>query len=86
MDKVKKERQSVQGKVVSNKMNKTAVILVEAKKTHPRFKKITTISTKLKIHDEKNECQEGDEVQAMECRPLSREKRHELVKIVKRAK
>lgn len=86
MEEVKKEKQAIQGKVVSNKMDKTAIILVESRKTHPKFKKIYTYSSRLKIHDEKNECNEGDVVQAVECHPLSREKRHKLVKIVTRAK
>ena len=86
MEEAKKKIKVIQGKVVSDKMDKTAVILVESRKTHPKFKKILTISSKMKIHDEQNECKEGDLVQASECRPLSRDKRHKLLKVISRAK
>ncbi|EMJ95533.1 30S ribosomal protein S17 [Leptospira alstonii] len=75
-----------EGKVVSNSMDKTVVILVETRKTHPRFKKIVRKSVRLKVHDEKNECAVGDKILAIETRPLSREKRHRLYKIVEKAK
>ncbi|EMY78387.1 30S ribosomal protein S17 [Leptospira weilii serovar Ranarum str. ICFT] len=75
-----------EGKVVSNSMDKTVVILVEIRKTHPRFKKIVRKSVRLKVHDEKNECVVGDKILAIETRPLSREKRHRLYKIVEKAK
>ncbi|EKR63580.1 ribosomal protein S17 [Leptospira weilii str. 2006001853] len=67
-------------------MNKTVVILVETKKTHPKFKKIVRRSVKIKVHDEKNECTIGDKILAIETRPLSREKRHRLYRIVEKAK
>ena len=86
MEEVNKKIKIVQGKVVSDKMDKTAVILVESRKTHPKFKKIMTVSSKMKVHDDKNECKEGDIIQAEECRPLSRDKRHKLLKIISRAK
>ncbi|AOP35167.1 MULTISPECIES: 30S ribosomal protein S17 [Leptospira] len=75
-----------EGKVVSNSMDKTVVIVVETRKTHPRFKKIVRKTVKLKVHDEKNECTIGDKILAIETRPLSREKRHRLYKIVEKAK
>lgn len=75
-----------EGKVVSNSMDKTVVIVVETRKTHPRFKKIVRKTVKLKVHDEKNECTVGDKILAIETRPLSREKRHRLYKIVEKAK
>ncbi|EJZ40762.1 ribosomal protein S17 [Leptospira licerasiae str. MMD4847] len=61
-------------------------MLVEARKTHPKFKKIVRRTVKMKVHDEKNECQVGDRILAIETRPLSREKRHRLFKIVEKAK
>ncbi|AYV55377.1 MULTISPECIES: 30S ribosomal protein S17 [Leptospira] len=75
-----------EGRVVSNSMDKTVVIVVETRKTHPRFKKIVRKTVKLKVHDEKNECTIGDKILAIETRPLSREKRHRLYKIVEKAK
>ncbi|MDV6235918.1 30S ribosomal protein S17 [Leptospira gomenensis] len=75
-----------EGRVVSDSMDKTVVILVETRKTHPRFKKIVRKSVRLKVHDEKNECAVGDKILAIETRPLSREKRHRLYKIVEKAK
>ncbi|EKO60906.1 30S ribosomal protein S17 [Leptospira kirschneri str. H2] len=71
---------------MSNSMNKTVVILVETRKTHPKFKKIVRRSVRLKVHDEKNECVVGDKILAIETRPLSKEKRHRLYKIVEKAK
>ncbi|TGK22292.1 30S ribosomal protein S17 [Leptospira fluminis] len=75
-----------EGKVVSTAMDKTLVMIVETRKTHPRFKKIVRRTVKMKVHDEKNECQVGDRILAIETRPLSREKRHRLFKIVEKAK
>lgn len=76
----------VQGRVVSDKMDKTRVILIETLKIHPLLKKAVRKSQKLKIHDEKNESREGDLVSAIETRPLSADKRHRLFKIVERAR
>ena len=83
-----KERKirTLTGKVVSDKMDKTRVILIETQKRHPLFKKSIRRSTRVKIHDEKNESREGDIVMAVETRPLSKEKHHRLIKIVEKAK
>lgn len=81
-----KAKRTIQGKVVSDKMDKTIVILVESMQNHPRFKKITRRSRRIKVHDEKNECKVGDKVSAIETRPLSKEKRHKLFKILEKAK
>jgi len=86
MEKPTTKKKTIQGKVVSDKMDKTIVILVESRRNHPKFKKITRHSKRVKVHDEKNECKEGDTVIAQETRPLSKEKRHTLLKIVERAK
>lgn len=75
----------IQGRVVSDKLNKTRVILVESIIAHPLFKKMVRQSIKIKVHDEKNEAKEGDLVQAIETRPLSRHKRHRLFKVLERA-
>lgn len=74
------------GKVVSNKMNKTIVVLIERKIMHPIYKKVYTRTTKVMAHDENNECNIGDIVKIMETRPLSRHKRWRLVEIIERAK
>jgi len=74
------------GKVVSDKMDKTVVVAIETNVKHPLYKKIMKRTMKLKAHDEKNECQVGDKVQVMETRPLSREKRWRVVRIIEKAK
>jgi len=81
-----KKRKTVQGKVVSTKMAKTVVMEIEFRQNHPMFKKITRKTSRLKVHDEQNECKEGDVIVALETRPLSKQKRHKLLKIVERAK
>jgi len=75
---------TLQGKVVSNKMDKTVVVLLERQVKHPLYKKYIRRSTKLHVHDENNECEIGDEVAVRECRPLSKTKSWQLVNIVKR--
>ncbi len=77
---------SLEGRVVSNKMNKTITVLVERRVRHPLYGKIVTRRTKLHAHDEANECKEGDLVQIEECRPLSRSKSWRLVKVLERAR
>ncbi len=74
------------GVVVSNKMDKSIVILVERKVKHPKYGKFVKKSTKFMAHDEKNECNIGDTVRIMETRPLSKSKCWRLVEIVERAK
>ena len=76
----------ITGKVVSDKMDKTRVILIETMKQHPLFKKAIKRSTRIKIHDERNECKLGDVVTAIETRPLSKDKRHRLFKVLEAAK
>ena len=77
---------SLEGRVVSNKMNKTITVLIERRVRHPLYGKIVTRRTKLHAHDETNECKEGDLVQIEECRPLSRSKSWRLVKVLERAR
>jgi small subunit ribosomal protein S17 len=76
---------TITGRVVSNKMDKSATILVERKVPHPLYGKYIRRSTKLHIHDENNECQEGDLVSIQECRPMSKTKFWTLVKVMERA-
>jgi len=74
------------GTVVSDKMDKTCVIMIEDRVAHPLYKKTVKRSIKLKAHDENNECGIGDRVRVMETRPLSRDKRWRLVEIIEKAK
>ena len=74
------------GVVVSNKMQKTIVVLVERKTKHPIYGKVVKKSTKFKAHDEENTCNIGDTVRIMETRPLSKDKCWRLVEIIERAK
>jgi len=78
-------RKKIKGIVVSNKMDKTAVISVERVMLHPLYKKSIKRRKRYKIHDEKNECQVGDLVEAVECRPLSKDKKFRLVNIIKKS-
>ncbi len=79
---IKKIGRTFTGVVVSNKMDKTAVVKVDRIKIHPVYKKRFKVSKKYKIHDPKNECQIGDQVIFREVRPLSKDKRWLLVKKV----
>ena len=76
---------TLQGVVSSDKGDKTIVVTVASRKTHPIYKKKYTSSKKFIAHDEKNEANSGDTVIIAESRPLSRRKRHILVSIVGRA-
>ena len=79
-------RKTMVGKVVSNKMDKTIVVAVVDSVKHPLIKKILKRTYKLKAHDENNECNIGDRVLVMETRPLSKDKRWRLAKIIEKAK
>ncbi len=79
-----KNRKNFQGTVVSHRMDKTAVARVDRIKAHSKYRKRYRTSKKYKVHDEKNECKTGDIVIFEECRPISKEKRWRLVKIVKK--
>ncbi len=74
------------GKVTSNKMDKTITVLVERKEKHPVYGKVVKKSTKYHVHDEKNECGEGDTVTITETKPYSKTKKWCLVSIVSKAK
>jgi small subunit ribosomal protein S17 len=79
-------RKTVQGLVVSDKMNKTVVVAVEDRVQHPLYKKTLRRTNKLKAHDEQNACGVGDRVLLMETRPLSASKRWRVVEILEKAK
>ena len=76
---------TVQGRVVSNKMDKTITVVVERFVKHPIYGKFIKRSTKLHAHDEENVCNQGDVVTISECRPLSKSKNWTLVSVVEKA-
>ena len=85
MSEVKETGHLVICKVISNKMDKSATVMLERKVKHPVYGKYIRRSTKLHIHDEENVCQEGDTVTIQQCRPLSKTKSWRLVEVVGRA-
>ena len=82
----KRNRKTLIGTVVSNKMEKTIVIRIERRKLHPLYKKYITRTKKIKAHDEGNLCQIGDLVKVIESRPLSKDKRWSLLEVLEKAK
>jgi small subunit ribosomal protein S17 len=85
MSEESKVLRTLTGRVVSDKMQKSAVVLVERRVRHPLYGKYTRRSTKLHVHDENNDCKQGDTVTIRECRPVSRTKNWTLVEVVERA-
>jgi len=84
MSEEKKLVRTLTGRVVSDKMDKSAVVLVERRVPHPLYGKYIRRSSKLHIHDENNECKQGDTVTIQECRPISKTKSWKLVEVVER--
>ena len=80
------KRKVMTGRVVSDKMEKTIVVSIERLVKHETYGKYVRRRNKFKVHDEKNECKEGDTIRFMETRPLSKEKRWRFVEFVERAK
>ena len=79
-------RKTRTGVVVSDKMDKTIVVEIRTRVKHPLYGKIMNRTTRLKAHDEENACGEGDRVQLMETRPLSKDKRWRVTEIIEKAK
>ena len=79
-------RRIKQGRVASDKMDKTIVVVTETRVPHPVYKKVVRRSTRFKAHDETNQAKTGDLARIQECRPMSRDKRWRLVEVVERAK
>ena len=79
-------RKTRTGKVVSDKMDKTIVVEIRDNVKHPIYGKVIRRTTKVHVHDEKNECGVGDTVEIMETRPLSATKRWRLVNVIEKAK
>jgi small subunit ribosomal protein S17 len=75
-------QRTINGRVLSNKMDKTITVLVERVVKHPVYGKYIKRSTKLLAHDELNQCQEGDVVSIVSCRPISKNKSFKLVSII----
>ncbi|MBI2383640.1 MAG: 30S ribosomal protein S17 [Gammaproteobacteria bacterium] len=84
-EKTEAQGRLVVGRVVSNKMDKTITVLVERQVRHPLYGKLLRRSTKLKAHDEQNQCNEGDLVSIQECRPLAKSKNWKLVQVLEKA-
>ncbi len=78
-------RKTRTGKVISDKMEKTIVVAVEDHVKHPLYNKIVKRTYKLKAHDEENTAGIGDTVKVMETRPLSKDKRYRVVRVVEKA-
>ena len=85
MSETQKSQRTIEGRVVSNKMQKTVTVLIERQVQHPLYGKIVRRSTKVHAHDEAGECKEGDVVRIAETRPLSKTKNWRVVKVVTRA-
>ncbi len=79
-------KRTQQGRVVSDKMDKSIVVAIERMVKHPIYGKFVKRTTKVHAHDENNECAIGDKVEIAECRPLSKTKSWTLVKVVEKAK
>jgi small subunit ribosomal protein S17 len=80
-----KLERTLTGRVVSDKMDKSAVVMVERKVRHPLYGKYVRRSTKLHIHDENNECRQGDTVTIKQTRPVSKTKSWALLEVVERS-
>ena len=80
-----KTQRTIEGRVVSNKMNKTVTVLLERQVQHPLYGKIVRRSTKVHAHDENGQCKEGDLVRIAECRPMSKTKNWRVVEVLTRA-
>lgn len=81
----RKTPKTIIGVVVSDKMDKTVVVAIDERKTHPVYKKITKVTKKYKAHDEENACRVGDKVKLMETRPLSKDKNWRVAEIIEKA-
>ncbi len=78
------DNRTLQGRVVSDKMDKTVTVMIERRVKHPLYGKFVRRSTKVHAHDENNECRIGDVVMVEQCRPLSKTKNWRFVKLVNR--
>lgn len=81
---MERKRKVRTGKVVSDKMDKTVVVLVETLRRHPLYKKVIRHTSRFKVHDETNACKVGDIVKIVETRPVSKDKRWRVVEVIRR--
>lgn len=79
-------KRTVEGLVVSNKMDKSITVMVERRVPHPVYEKYVRRSTKIHAHDASNECNEGDVVTIEQCRPISKTKSWRLVSVIEKAR
>ena len=79
-------KRTVEGLVVSNKMDKSITVMVERRVPHPVYGKYVRRSTKIHAHDASNECNEGDVVTIEQCRPISKTKSWRLVSVIEKAR
>jgi small subunit ribosomal protein S17 len=79
------DNRTLQGRVVSDKMDKSVTVMIERRVKHPIYGKFVRKSTKVHAHDENNECQIGDVVVVEQCRPLSKTKKWRFIKLIERA-
>ena len=79
-------RKQIVGKVISDKMDKTIVVEIKKLIMHPLYKKYVRRTKKIKSHDAENKCGIGDIVKVVETRPISKDKRYNLVEIIEKAK
>lgn len=86
MENVRGQRKVRAGRVVSDKMDKTVVVAVESRIRHPLYGRIIRRTKKFKAHDETNTAHVGDLVEIMECRPLSKDKRWRVSRVIEKAK
>jgi len=84
-NKAEKVQRTLTGSVTSNAMDKTATVMIERRIKHPVYGKYITRSTKLHVHDEKNECNKGDIVVIEQCRPISKTKSWNLVEVIEKS-
>ena len=82
---MREQRKRLTGVVTSDKMDKTVVVAVTTTKRHPIYGKVVRLVKKYKAHDENNECREGDRVEIIESKPMSRHKRWSVVSVLERA-
>ena len=85
MSAAEKLQRTLTGTVISDKMNKSVTVKIDRRVKHPLYGKIISRSTKLHVHDETNECNQGDTVVIEQCRPVSKTKSWKLVKVVVKA-
>ena len=78
------DNRTLQGRVVSDKMDKGITVVIERRVKHPLYGKYVSKSTKLHAHDENNECQTGDLVVVEQCRPVSKTKKWRFIKLIER--